>query len=296
MISHSICPLCSSERISQFLKCTDHLVSKEVFDLFRCRECGFVFIHEYPYEKVIGKYYESDDYISHDDKAGGLVNRIYLPVRNIMLRKKRKLIEKASGLSTGSILDIGCGTGHFAGMMKKAGWSVTGVEPDKKAREFGSGQFGINILRPEQISGLPGQVFDCITMWHVMEHFHDPFSYAAEISRLLKQGGICICALPNCSSFDAIYYGELWAAYDVPRHLWHFTPETYGIFAEKAGFKISGIRPLPLDVFYISILSEKIRGSKFNFLIGMIKGTAFAFRSLFNKARSSSLIYFLRLK
>lgn len=296
MISHSICPLCSSERIFLFLQCTDHLVSKEVFDLFRCQGCGFVFTHEYPEEKVIGKYYESDDYISHDDNAGGFVNRIYLPVRKIMLRKKRMIIKKATGLNTGTILDIGCGTGHFAGMMKKAGWKVTGVEPDKKAREYGSGLFGIDVLRPEEISGLPGQIFDCITMWHVLEHFHDPFSYAAEISRLLKPGGVCICALPNCNSYDAGHYGASWAAYDVPRHLWHFTPETYRIFAEKAGFKISGIRSLPLDVFYISILSEKMKGSKLNFFIGMIKGTSFVFRSLFNKARSSSLIYFLSLK
>jgi len=296
MISHTICPLCSSERISLFLKCTDHLKSKEVFDLFRCHQCGFVFTREYPDERSIRKYYESDDYISHDDNAKGFLNRIYLPVRNIMLRKKRGIAEKTTGLRKGKILDIGCGTGYFAGTMKKAGWDVTGIEPNRKARDYGSVRFGINVLNPNQISDLPDNSFDLVTMWHVMEHFHDPFGYAAEISRLLKPGGTCLCALPNCSSFDAEHYRESWAAYDVPRHLWHFTPETYRVFAEKTGFKIYGIRPLPLDVFYISILSEKIKGSKFQFLLGLIKGSLFSFQALIDKRKSSSLIYFLSFK
>ena len=136
MIIHSICPLCNSGRISLFLKCTDHLVSREIFDLFRCKSCGFVFTREYPDEKSIGKHYESDDYISHDDNAKGFLNRIYLPVRNIMLQKKRRISEKTTGLRKGKILDIGCGTGYFAGTMKIAGWDVTGIEPNGKARDY----------------------------------------------------------------------------------------------------------------------------------------------------------------
>jgi SAM-dependent methyltransferase len=296
MIIHSICPLCSSERLSLFLECTDHLVSKELFDLFKCQACGFVFTHEYPDEKSIGKYYESDDYISHDDNAKGVVNRIYLPARNIMLRKKRKIIEKATGLRKGNILDIGCGTGYFPGMMKKTGWYATGIEPNKKAREYGSKQFNIDVLSPDQITGLTGQSFDCITMWHVLEHFHDPVSYAAEITRLLKPSGVCLCALPNCSSFDAEHYGASWAGYDVPRHLWHFTPVTFSLFTEKTGFRINGTRLLPFDVFYISILSEKNKCARFPFMTGMFKGFIFALRSLFDKKRSSSLIYYLCIK
>jgi 2-polyprenyl-3-methyl-5-hydroxy-6-metoxy-1,4-benzoquinol methylase len=296
MISHSTCPLCSSERISLYLKCTDHLVSKEEFDLFKCSACGFVFTREYPDEQSIGKYYESDDYISHDDNAKGFINWLYLQARNLMLRRKRRIIEKATGLRKGNILDIGCGTGYFAGTMKRSGWDVTGIEPNRKARDYGLKRFGINVLSPEQISILPGQSFDCITMWHVLEHFQDPFRYASDIMRLLKLGGVCLSALPNCSSSDAKFYGKSWAAYDVPRHLWHFTPETYRVFAEKAGFQITEIKPLPLDVFYISIISEKSKGTRFHFSRGMIKGIQFAFRSLFDKSKSSSLIYFMHKK
>jgi SAM-dependent methyltransferase len=294
MISHNKCPLCFSDRISFYLKSTDHLLSKEEFDIFKCQACGFVFTREYPDEKSIAGYYESDDYISHDDRAKGFLNQVYLLARDIMLRRKKRIVGNEAGIKTGKILDIGCGTGYFAGTMKKAGWDVTGIEPNRKARDFGSEHFAFRIIGPERISELPSASFDCITMWHVLEHFHDPFNYAAEIKRLLKAGGVCICALPNCSSFDAEHYMEEWAAYDVPRHLWHFTPDTFRIFAEKTEFQITGIESLPLDVFYISILSEKNNGSDFHFMNGLIKGTWFAFRALFDKRKSSSLIYFLK--
>jgi len=294
MISHSTCPLCSSDRITLYLKCTDYLVSKNEFDICTCSSCGFVFTREYPDEQSISRFYESDDYISHDDNAKGFLNRIYLPARDIMLRRKRRFVENATGLRKGKILDIGCGTGYFAATMKKDGWDVTGIEPNIKARDFASGQFGLDVKSPEQISELPSGSFDCITMWHALEHFHDPFGYASEIKRLLKPSGLCLSALPNCSSFDAKHYGESWAAYDVPRHLWHFKPKTFRVFAEKNGFRITGIRSLLLDVFYISILSEKNKGSHFPFAKGIIKGSLFAFRSLFDKRKSSSLIYFLK--
>lgn len=293
MIGHTICPLCASGSISFYLKCTDHLLSKEEFELWKCSACGFVFTREHPDDQSISRYYESDDYISHDDRAKGLVNRIYIPARQIMLSRKRKIIEKASGLSKGKLLDIGCGTGHFAGAMKKSGWDLTGIEPNNKARDFCKQKFGINVIEPEKITELPTGIFDCITMWHVLEHFHDPLTYARKITRMLKKAGICLIALPNSNSFDAMYYREYWAAYDVPRHLLHFTPETFAVFAEKAGFRIKETRALPFDVFYISILSEKYRGRQFHFLKGILKGSLFAFRSLFNKSKSSSLIYIL---
>lgn len=290
------CPLCSSTGPSRHLTCTDHLVSSEKFDLYKCPECGFVFTFNYPDEKEIGRYYDSGEYVSHDDKAKGILNLIYLQARNIMLLRKRRLVENSTGIKKGNILDIGCGTGYFAGAMKKAGWEVKGIEPNLKARDFASASFGIEILDPEEISVLPDASFDCITMWHVMEHFHKPSDYAAQIRRLLKPGGMCIAALPNCSSHDAQHYGEDWAAWDVPRHLWHFTPDTFRIFAGKEDFTVTQIKPLPLDVFYISVLSEKNRQSAMSFLKGMIKGSAFAFRTLFEKHRSSSLIYFLKRK
>jgi SAM-dependent methyltransferase len=211
-----------------------------------------------------------------------------------MLQRKLRIVEKATGLTRGNILDIGCGTGYFAGTMKEAGWVVTGIEPNEKARNFGISRFRINVLSPDSLSDLPDKSFDCITMWHVMEHFHDPVRYSDEIGRLLQTDSICIAALPNCDSADAGYYGSHWAAYDVPRHLWHFNPSTVKLFWEKKGFEIVRIIRLPLDVFYISILSEKNKGLKIPFIRGLMSGSVFALKSVLNKNKCSSLIYFLR--
>ena len=285
------CPLCSSRKISFYLRCTDHLVSKEEFDIYGCTGCGFKFTQAHPDEQHIGTYYESEDYISHDDSAEGFLNRIYLSVRYLMLRWKRNIVENATGGLKGSLLDIGSGTGYFAGIMKESGWHVTGIEPGRKAREFGITRFGIDVIEPGRISDLPDRSFDVITFWHVLEHLHDPFKYSAETDRLLKPGGICITALPNCSSSDALYYRNTWAAYDVPRHLWHFNADTIKLFWEKKGFKINSIRRLPADVFYISILSEKNLGSRMPVLKGIIKGIWFTVIAAVNMYKSSSLIF-----
>ena len=293
MVHHNICPLCSSDKISFFIRCKDHLLSKEDYDLFKCSACNFVFTQDHPGEQDIGKYYESDDYISHDDEAKGFLNRIYLLARDIMLNKKRKVVETATAINSGNLLDIGSGTGYFGGTMKKAGWMVTGIEPNNKASDYGVARFGLNMVKQELISELPASSFDCITLWHVLEHFHEPFKNASEIKRLLKPDGLCIVALPNIDSFDSKYYESIWAAYDVPRHLWHFSPSTFELFSKRAGFRIEGILNLPLDVFYISILSEKNKGSKLSFIKGLIRGGWFSLKGSGRKNKSSSLIYIL---
>jgi SAM-dependent methyltransferase len=294
MVHHDVCPLCSSEKIRLHFRCADHFISKEVFDVYECDECSFEFTQDYPEATDIGKYYESDDYISHSDTSKGLSNRIYHIARKIMLIKKRRIIERSTHLKKGNILDIGSGNGHFAFMMKKAGWLVKGIEINEKARDFAISKFGLEIISDRQISTLETNSFDCITLWHVLEHFHDPENYTSEVLRLLKPGGLCLIALPNSNSHDAQYYQKYWAAYDVPRHLWHFNPTTFGIFSARSGFVFEKIKCLPLDVFYISILSERYRGTKFAFLTGTLMSVLFSFLSLFNKEKNSSIIYLLR--
>jgi 2-polyprenyl-3-methyl-5-hydroxy-6-metoxy-1,4-benzoquinol methylase len=211
-----------------------------------------------------------------------------------MLGMKRKLVTDITGLNKGLILDIGSGTGYFGATMKKAGWLAEGIEINEKARKFGRSHFGFEARPPDKIASLKSGSFDCITLWHVLEHFHDPVKYISEIYRLLKPEGFCIIALPNSSSYDAVYYKRFWAAWDVPRHLWHYSPETFRLFSVKTGFKYEKMKTLPLDVFYISMLSEKYKGSGLPFIKGMTSATWFAFLSLFNKSKSSSIIYILR--
>jgi 2-polyprenyl-3-methyl-5-hydroxy-6-metoxy-1,4-benzoquinol methylase len=276
------------------MECTDYFLSGELFSLYKCSSCRFVFTQDYPEQEAIGEYYESDEYLSHNDNSQGLSDRIYRFVRNIMLIRKRSIIKKNTDLEKGTILDIGSGSGHFALAMKGAGWQVKGIELNEKARNSSVTKFGLEVIDPKDISTLKSASFDCITLWHVLEHFHEPYEYFAEIKRLLKPGGICVTALPNCNSYDAEYYKKYWAAYDVPRHLWHFTPSTFSIFAEKTGFRTEKTISLPADVFYISFISEKYRGSSQPFLRGIIRAKFFAIRALFRRELSSSVIYILR--
>jgi SAM-dependent methyltransferase len=294
MVHHAVCPLCSSEKIALHFICNDHFVSRKDFPIIKCSDCGFLFTQDYPEESDIGSYYESEEYISHSDTSKGYSNKLYRIARAIMLSRKKVLVDKITRVIKGKILDIGSGTGYFAARMKEAGWQVKGIEINEKARNFSASNFNLEVDPPDSITAYESNSFDCITLWHVLEHFHDPFKYISEIYRLLKHGGVCVVALPNSSSFDAKSYGHFWAAWDVPRHLWHFNPFTFRIFAEKSGFTLENLKTLPLDVFYISLLSERYKGSGMAFLKAMSKAFIFSFRSLFNKERSSSVIYLLR--
>ncbi len=222
MVHHTICPLCSSDKTGLLLNCIDYFVSRKDFPVFMCSECGFNFTQDYPEESEIGAFYESEDYISHSDTSKGLSNKLYQTARTIMLGRKKVLVEKITRLNKGKILDIGSGTGYFASVMKKGGWLVNGIEINEKARDFSKSHFGLEVNTPNRISMYESGSFDCITLWHVLEHFHDPLKYFSEVYRLLKPGAVCMVALPNCSSYDANHYKQFWAAWDVPRHLWHF--------------------------------------------------------------------------
>lgn len=295
MVHHEVCPLCSGRIIPEF-SCTDFFVTGEQFALFRCTECRFLFTQDHPSESEAGRYYESEEYISHSDTSKGLINKAYRVARDFMLKRKRSLVKKVTRLEKGSLLDIGSGTGYFANEMKRSGWQVKGIEINEKARAFASDQFGLEVLSPAMINQVVKSSVDCITLWHVLEHFNDPSGYMNTIAGLLKPGGTAIIALPNCGSYDAFHYKQFWAAYDVPRHLWHFTPDTFRLFCEKNGFEVIGIRNLPLDVFYISIMSEKYRKASLPTVSGILRGMIYWFLSLFKKERSSSLIYILKKK
>jgi SAM-dependent methyltransferase len=296
MVIHSNCPLCGSANISFHFTCTDHLASGKNFDLYRCPDCSFVFTQGYPDEEEIGSFYNSQDYISHEDNARGVLNSIYRKARDLMLSRKKMMIEKKSGMTNGRLLDIGCGTGYFAGMMLRSGWTVKGIEKNKKAREFAAARFSLDVIEPDKLSTLPDRGFDCITMWHVLEHLHDPFRYTNEIKRMLDPGGFAVIAVPNCASSDSSYYKDDWAAFDVPRHLWHFNPSSFGRFCEETGFKIVGQKRLPLDAFYISILSERNSGASFPMVKGLVNGSLFTVKSWFNIFNSSSIVFFLRIR
>jgi 2-polyprenyl-3-methyl-5-hydroxy-6-metoxy-1,4-benzoquinol methylase len=292
VIKHTNCPLCGSEKISEYLKAKDHLLTQEIFVINKCSACSFIFTQAVPPADEIGRYYQSLDYISHSDTRKGLMNKLYHLGRMFMLKKKHGMVKRAS--SGKNLLDIGCGTGYYPGYMKKKGYQVTGVEIDPKARAFARSEFGIPVHSPDEFLNhkVEGK-FDVITLWHVLEHLDNFDLYLEKMLDHLAPGGALVIALPNCSAYDARHYKEFWAGYDVPRHLWHFTPSTLQYLAQKHKLKVIKMKRLPLDPFYNAMLSEKYRGNKLFMISGVIFGKLAYIESLFNIKKSSSVVYFL---
>jgi SAM-dependent methyltransferase len=292
-IRYDKCPACSGTKIHEVLICKDYTVSKEKFSVWHCDTCTLRFTQDVPTEEKIGPYYQAEEYISHSNTNKGLINRVYQWVRNYTIKKKVSLIQKQSGKSTGAILDVGCGTGEFLAGMKSAGWAVQGLEPDEGARTQASAITGTTIGEPEDLFSL-SQKYDVITMWHVLEHVHRLHEYLDRFQELLAEGGVILIAVPNYTSTDATHYQEHWAAYDVPRHLYHFSPKSIDHLMAGHGFGVDTHLPMPFDAFYVSMLSEQYRHGKSKLPAAFMKGF-----SSWNKARGtvtkgSSVLYVIR--
>jgi len=290
------CPLCNGSHIKHFITCTDFYASGEQFELFRCDDCSFTFTQGCPLESEIGKYYETPDYISHSDTKKGAMNFIYHYVRRHMLNKKAQLVLKETRLRSGKILDIGTGTGYFANAMQLRGWEVEAIEKNASARTFAKEHFLLDVKDERALNNFPSGSFDVITLWHVMEHLEHLGETWQRIFELLTDRGVLVVAVPNCASYDADKYAEHWAAYDVPRHLWHFTPATMQQWGAKHGFILAARHPMPFDAFYVSMLSEKYRGNSSFFLKGVAVGSLAWLSAQAKKERSSSMIYVFRKK
>ena len=290
------CPLCGGQQLEHALTCTDHYASGETFEVIRCVHCGFLMTQNAPVEAKIGKYYETPDYISHSDTQKGMMNRVYHWVRQFMLSRKVALVKQASKMSTGTLLDYGTGTGYFTNAMAQNKWTVKAIEKSPQARAFAKERFGLDVDAETALPLYEPKTFDVVTLWHVLEHVEHLNEMWETLHKILKDRGVLIMAVPNPDSYDAQKYGKWWAAYDVPRHLWHFRPSVMQQFGAKHGFILEERMPMPFDAFYVSMLTEKYKGSKFSFIKGLLTGTCAWFSALSKKERSSSMIYVFRKK
>ncbi len=285
------CPVCGENSFSLFLTCTDHLVSDEKFTIKNCNSCGFKITENIEDEESIGSYYQSEEYISHSNTSKGMVNMVYHRVRNYMLGQKSKLVETVSGMQNGKILDIGTGTGFFLNEMRKNNWQVAGTEKSPGARKFAKTEFNLDVNETEDLFQFENNSFNVITLWHVLEHIHRLSENMEAIVRLLKDDGKLIIAVPNHESYDAKHYEEFWAAYDVPRHIWHFAPAQMKTFGERYGLKLDKIKIMPFDSFYVSLLSEKHKNSTLKLMGGLFHGMISWLQSLVSPKVCSSVIY-----
>ena len=288
------CVCCGNSKCTPVLAAKDYTVSQQSFTINECSNCQFRFTENAPSIADIGKYYAAESYISHTNTNKGLINQLYHWVRLYTLGSKRRLIIRNSKLAQVDLLDVGAGTGFFVEEMTKAGWRVTGLEPDDQARERAKERAGIQLESPEKLWNLAPASFDVITLWHVLEHVHDLSGYLRQFHHLLRPNGLLIIAVPNYQSQDAAHYQAYWAAYDVPRHLYHFSPRSMNFLLNSYQFQSPRLQPMWFDAFYVSMLSEKYKTGKDHPLLGAFVGLLSNLKALFNRNKASSLIYITR--
>lgn len=274
-----------------FLTVKDYSVSKETFDLYYDETLDMLITHPQPSLENLGKYYESEDYISHTDNKRSLFEKLYHFIKSIALKNKLNLINSLQP-QKGKILDIGAGTGEFLSVAKNDGWQTIGVEPSERAKAIAINK-GVPFV--EETRELEDHSFDIISMWHVLEHVPDLDKQIKELKRLLKPTGSLIIAVPNFKSFDAKHYGKFWAAFDVPIHFWHFSKTAIKLLFEKEEMKLEKVLPMKFDSFYVSLLSEKYKSGKMNFIKAFITGLQSNWKAKRNFEYSSH-IYILKNK
>jgi 2-polyprenyl-3-methyl-5-hydroxy-6-metoxy-1,4-benzoquinol methylase len=293
IIHYTNCPVCGSSDIKNVLLAKDHTVSRETFPIAECKFCTLRFTQDVPDSHSISKYYKSEDYISHTNTSKGIINRMYKFVRKQTMKKKRRLVEKITGISNGQILDMGSGVGSFVNEMKQKGWKATGLEPDKEARDISKKLYQLELKDISEFYQFIPASFDAITLWHVLEHVHDLDDCLQQLRILLKENGKLFIAVPNYTSTDAAIYKEYWAAYDVPRHLYHFSPGAMQVLMERHKFKILKYKAMWYDSFYISLLSSKYKNDKANLFTSFRDGIRSNLNALRDVTKCSSVIYII---
>ena len=286
------CPACESTNLQTIFQCTDHAVSRETFGISKCQFCGLLVTSPQPEAESLGEYYKSEEYISHTNSTKGAFNKLYQAVRKTTLKSKLKMLGKADG----NLLEIGCGTGELLSECQKSGWTTIGVEPNTDARTLAVKNHSLSIQSSiSELSIIPKSL-DRIMLWHVLEHIPNLNETLEQLSNWLKEDGKLFIAVPNPNSWDAKYYKKNWAAYDVPRHLSHFTRHSMNTLTNKHGLRIKQIKPMWFDAFYVAMLSEKIKGGKVSFLKGAIIGLVSNLIATVATREFSSLIYVMEQK
>lgn len=284
------CPVCNNTTFIPYLEVEDFTVSHELFTLLECTACSLVFTNPRPGISEIAAYYQSEEYISHTNSSAGIMNKAYKWARNRAINGKLSILEAAAS-EPRTLLDYGCGTGEFLAAAKKKSWICAGLEPDAGAREQAIKNHALNVQAPGELKNIPGGQFGAITLWHVLEHIHDLKATVMEFKRILSSKGVLIIAVPNRTAYDAVKYGKYWAAYDVPRHLYHFSKKPVLLLMEQCGFTCNSIQPLFYDPFYIALLSSKYKSKSFRPISAAITGWQTTWKGKKDIEKNSSLLY-----
>lgn len=237
------CPMCGADEGELLVQSGDLLFpGAERFQLLSCGHCGHIYQSPRPTPASIGAHYPEQYHpylIAVEDEPSPL-RRLD---RAFGLRMRTLAVHKAAGGRPGRLLDVGCATGVFLDGMRRLGWSVEGVEPSAYAVDYARSRFGLRVYEGLlEDAGLPDASFDAITMWDVLEHVHEPRPVLAELSRLLRPGGLLVLSLPNPDSLEARLLGSHWLGWDLPRHLNLYRPTQLRACLARYGMPVERIR------------------------------------------------------
>lgn len=315
------CPACNTNTPGKpFMYCKDYLTKGGRFGLEKCEECGLVFTNPKPQNRDLSLYYQSENYDSHQVKPNTLNGRIYVGVRKLMLQRKLRLLEGSMSLActlhnneitigqqgnSGRIekkkrvLDVGCGAGSFLHIARSRGLETVGVESDARASSLAAANNNSNepmIIYSDlvEMAAKEAKPFDAITLWHVLEHLPELTRQLSIMTKSLADQGVLVVAVPNKDSYDAAIYKEYWAAYDLPRHLYHFNRNSLERLMKQAGFYLLKRKTLPFDSYYIALLSERYRATlpkPLQILRGVLIGFISHLMSVFNIRPASGEVF-----
>ena len=280
--------------LEPYLKCKDYTVSGENYELMFNKD--YEMLVTIPVPENLSSYYKSEDYISHTDSKKTVIDKIYQTVKNITLKRKLRLInecllhQNSISRPEKNILDIGAGTGDFLKVCKVNLWNVFGIEPDMEARNIAAKK---GVLLHKDLSHFTDKKFEIITLWHVLEHVENLEEYISTLEKLLTKNGTLIIAVPNYKSYDAKYYSKFWAAFDVPRHLWHFSETSISKLFAPVNLTVEKTLPMRFDAYYISLLSEKYKYGSMKPISALFRGFVSNIKAIKSK-QYSSLIYVLK--
>ena len=289
MLTLTNCPVCDSTEFKHRISCKDFTVSQNTFNIVECKHCSFLFTNPRPTNDDLPDFYKSINYISHSDTKKGFVSQVYHLVRKYTLNQKLKLLK--ANVSVGNLLDYGCGTGMFLKQANVKGWKSFGTEPDDGARDLANKNKKLAFGTKQELNAFdPFIKFNAITLWHVLEHVTDLPETLDFFKQKLNSNGVLVVAVPNYNSYDAKHYNAHWAAYDLPRHLYHFEAKTICQLMAKYGFVMHKTYPMKFDSFYVSMLSENYLLGRINYLKAFLVGLRSNLKA--NKATDySSVIY-----
>jgi 2-polyprenyl-3-methyl-5-hydroxy-6-metoxy-1,4-benzoquinol methylase len=199
-------------------------VTRQGFQIAHCAACGFDITSPQPAMHEIADFYPAGYYGNPGDRRFPQMMEV---LQEALYAQRVRMVESVAGGGRGRVLDVGCGRGLLLKAFRQRGWDIQGTELTDQAARYARQVAGVPVkIGTLEEMGFPDSHFDAVTMWHVLEHVHDPTMALVEVSRILKPGGVALVGVPNFSGLEARLFKDKWFHLDVPRHVTHLTKET----------------------------------------------------------------------